>query len=162
MFYRLQVTRFKNSREIADALLAMIIYYDVLNGWVGNRGRVVAELVSEILCPELYKGKHVPLSKYINYLKKQVFNAHILESLETLKTLGNNASHIQGISDDEKEIVVDKVIMIVDYILKNKIESTFVKKCFVFLIFLRFLFDNSNRHKISKQCICQISVDPPG
>ena len=122
MFYRLKVTRFKNSREIADALLAMIIYYDVLNGWVGNRGRVIAELVTEILCPELYKGKHVPLSKYINYLKKQVFNAHILESLETLKTLGNNASHIQGISDDEKEIVVDKVIMIVDYILKNKIE----------------------------------------
>ena len=100
----------------------MIIYYDELNGWVGNRGRVIAELVTEILCPELYKGKHVPLSKYINYLRKQGFNTHILESLETLKTLGNYASHVQGISDKEKEIIVDNVIIIVDYTLKMKIE----------------------------------------
>ena len=122
MFYRLKVTRFKNSREIADALLAMIIYYDVLNGWVGNRGRVIAELVTEILCPELYKEKHVPLSKYINYLRKQRFNSDVLESLETLKNLGNNASHVQGISDEEKEIVVDNVIIIVNFSLKMKIE----------------------------------------
>ena len=122
MVYRLQVTKFKNSREIADALTEIILYYNVLNGWVGNRGRVVAELVSEILCPELYKGKHVPLSKYINYLRKQGFNSDVLESLEALKTLGNYASHVKGISDKEKEIVVDKAIMIVNYILKNKIE----------------------------------------
>jgi hypothetical protein len=94
----------------------------VLNGWVGNRGRVVAELVSGILCPELNKGKHVPLSKYINYLRKQGFNTDVLEILETLKTLGNYASHVQGISDKEKEIVVDNVIMIVNYSLKMKIE----------------------------------------
>ena len=117
MVYCLQVTKFKNSNEIADALTEMIFYYDVLNGWVGNRGRVVAELVCEILCPELNKGKHVPLSKYINYLRKHRFNPYILENLETLKTLGNNASHVVGISDKEKEIVVDKVIVIVEFII---------------------------------------------
>ena len=122
MIYRLQVTKFKNSNDIANALIEMIIYYDVLNGWVGNRGRVVAELVAEILCPELNKGKHVPLSKYINFLRKHGFNSSILENLETLKTLGNYASNVHGISDEEKEIVIDKVIVIVEYILKNKIE----------------------------------------
>ena len=122
MVYRLQVTKFKNSNDIANALIEMIIYYDVLNGWVGNRGRVVAELVAEIVCPELYKGKHVPLSKYINFLRKRGVNSSILENLETLKTLGNYASHVHGISDEEKEIVIDKVIVIVEYILKNKIE----------------------------------------